>query len=193
LPESGRGPAPPPLDHAANLLGALAFAVTDRTVDAVAETGESGTAAVALSALYQFLDRPTVDLLRRVLGLTSSGAVRLVDRLESAGWVQRVSAPDGRATAVVLTSAGRRIAKRVSAARINLLKQMLSTLPSAKLSELDDILSLLLVGFMRGPGAVRWMCRFCDMHACGWEAGHCPVRNAARERFGAPKRDVAEQ
>jgi DNA-binding MarR family transcriptional regulator len=179
------------LDHAANLLGALALALTDRAFDAVAEVGEAGTTAVALSALYQFLDRPTVDLLRRVLGLTSSGAVRLVDRLESMGWVRRGTAPDGRATAVLLTSAGRKIAKRVSAARTNALKQALSTLSPAKLIELEDLLSVLLVGLMRGPGATRWMCRFCDMHACGWAEGHCPVRNAARERFGAASRDHA--
>jgi hypothetical protein len=26
---------------------------------------------------------------------------------------------------------------------------------------------------------VRWMCRLCDLHACGRDAGHCPVANAA--------------
>jgi len=169
-------------DHAANLFGALALAVTDRMFDAVGESGESGTTAVALSALYQFLDHPTVDLLRRVLGLTSSGAVRLVDRLESSGWVQRVDAEDGRATAVRLTAGGRRIAKRVSDARTTALKQALSTLSPADTREFERLVSLVLVGLKRGPGAVRWLCRFCDMDACGWADGHCPVRNAVRER-----------
>jgi DNA-binding MarR family transcriptional regulator len=173
------------LDHAANLLGALGLAVTDRAFDAVAEVGESGTTAVALSALHQFLNRPTVDHLRRVLGLTSSGAVRLVDRLESAGWVRRDSAPDARATAVHLTPAGRKIAKRVSAARTKMLKQALATLSKAQLRVLDELMSRVLIGLMRGKGAVRWMCRFCDMGACGWADGHCPVRNEARKRFGA--------
>jgi DNA-binding MarR family transcriptional regulator len=182
-------PAPASLDHVANLLGALALAVTDRAFDAVAEVGESGTTAVALSALYQFLDHPTVDLLRRVLGLTSSGAVRLVDRLESAGLVRRGPAPDGRATAVLLTSTGRKIAKRVSAARTNILKEALRRLSPAELRVLEELMSPLLVRLMRGPRAVRWMCRFCDMHACGWAAGHCPVRNAARKRFAAANRD----
>jgi DNA-binding MarR family transcriptional regulator len=176
------GSAPPQPDHAANLFGALALAVTDRMFDAVQESGESGTTAVALSALYQFLDHPTVDLLRRVLGLTSSGAVRLVDRLESAGWVQRVDAEDGRATAVRLTAAGRRIGKRVSDARTSNLKKALSKLSPADIRELERLVSLVLVGMRRGPEAVRWICRFCDMDACGWRDGHCPVRNAARER-----------
>lgn len=171
-------------DRGANLLGALALAVTDRTFDAVAKAGESGTAAVALSALYQFLDHPTIDLLRRVLGLTSSGAVRLVNRLESAGWVKRGPAEDGRATAVLLTASGRRVAKRVSTARTNTLKTALGVLSPAERRTFEDIASLLLVGLMRGPGAVRWLCRFCDMEACGWASGRCPVRTAARERFG---------
>lgn len=174
------------LDHAANLLGALALAVTDRTFDAVAAAGESGTTAVALSALHQFPDRPTIDLLRRVLGLTSSGAVRLVDRLESAGWARRGPAPDGRATAVLLTPAGRRIAKRISAARGDALKQALGTLSPDQRRTFEDLTSSLLVGLMREPGpeAVRWLCRFCDLEACGWAVGHCPVRNAARARSG---------
>jgi DNA-binding MarR family transcriptional regulator len=179
------GPAPDRLDHAANLFGALALAITDRMFDAVEETGESGTTAVALSALHQFLDRPTVDLLRRVLGLTSSGAVRLVDRLESAGWVEREDAADGRATAVHLTPAGRRIARRISASRTSTLKQALSTtLSTAEIRDFEHLVSRVLVGLKRGPGAVRWLCRFCDMDACGWSDGHCPLRNATRELSG---------
>src|SRR5262249_61555822 len=54
--------------------------------DVMAEAGgRPESAAAALSALLHFLDRPTVDLLRQVLGLTSSGTVRLVDPLAGAG------------------------------------------------------------------------------------------------------------
>ena len=64
--------------------------IADRAADAVAEaTGRSESAAAALSALLHFLDRPSVELLRQVLGLTPSGTVRLVDRLEQAGYVRR--------------------------------------------------------------------------------------------------------
>jgi hypothetical protein len=47
--------------------------------------GRSDSASAALSALYHFPGRPTVDRLGQVLGLTHSGAVRLVDRLADAG------------------------------------------------------------------------------------------------------------
>ena len=64
-------------------------------------------AAAALSALLHFLDRRTVDLLRQVLGLTSSGTVRLVDRMAESGYVRRGPGPDGRSTSISLTGAGR--------------------------------------------------------------------------------------
>jgi DNA-binding MarR family transcriptional regulator len=169
--------------HAANLLGALGLSVTDRTFDAAAvEPGLPVTDAVALSALHQFLDRPTIDLLRRVLGLTSSGAVRLVNRLEKAGLVERGEAEDARATSVVLTAEGRRLAKRVSAARTAVLEAALSGLSVSELRAFDALVSRVLVGLMRGPGATRWMCRFCDMEACGWRESRCPVREASRRR-----------
>ena len=86
--------------HTANLLGALSLVVHDRFGEAMTEaTGGSETAAAALSSLDNFLDRPTIDTLRRVLGLTSSGTVRLVDRLEDEGLVERGTGEDRRAAA----------------------------------------------------------------------------------------------
>src|SRR5918996_673413 len=101
----------------ANVLGALALVVTDRTSDAIAEAaGQSVTGAAALSALHHFLDRPTIDRLRQVLGLTPSGTVRLVDRLAEAGYVVRGPGSDGRSRTVTLTAEGRRAAERVAQA-----------------------------------------------------------------------------
>jgi hypothetical protein len=37
---------------------------------------------------------------------------------------------------------------------------------------------------MRGPGATRWMCRLCDLDACGRADGSCPVERAAAARYG---------
>jgi DNA-binding MarR family transcriptional regulator len=174
------------LDRTGNLLGALSLSVADRTSDAVGDaTGQSQTAAIALSALQQFLDRPSVDLLRRVLGLTPSGTVRLIDRLEDAGYVRRRPGDDARSVSIQLTASGRRAANRVSEARAEVLQDALSALPAAKREEFEEMLSRVLVGMIRGPGAVRWMCRLCDMGACGRDEGRCPVANAARERYAS--------
>jgi DNA-binding MarR family transcriptional regulator len=172
------------LDRTGNLLGALSLSVANRTADAVGDAaGQSETAAIALSALHQFLDDPPVDLLRRVLGLTPSGTVRLVDRLQDAGYVERRPGNDGRSVSLRLTASGRRAAKRVSGARAEVLQDALSVLDPGEREAFDEMVSRVLVGLIRGPGAVRWMCRLCDMKACGREAGRCPVANAARERY----------
>jgi DNA-binding MarR family transcriptional regulator len=174
------------LDRVGNLLGALSLAVSDRTSDAVGgAVGQSESAAVALSALHHFLDEPSVDRMRRVLGLTASGTVRLIDRLEAAGYVERGPGKDGRSVSVRLTAAGRRAAKRVSDARAELLTDVLSGLDAGEREALEVTLSRVLPGLIRGPGATRWMCRLCDMGACGRDDGRCPVANAARERFAS--------
>jgi DNA-binding MarR family transcriptional regulator len=172
------------LDRAGNLLGALSLAIGDRTSDALGSaSGQSDSAAIALSALDQFLDEPTVDRLRQVLGLTPSGTVRLVDRLAAAGYVERRPGPDARSVSVRLTAAGRRAAKRVTTARAELLGEALQILDPSEREQLDALLARVLPGLIRGPGATRWMCRLCDMTACGRDAGRCPVANAARERY----------
>lgn len=172
------------LDRAANILGALSLIIADQMADAVGEAaGRSESAAAALSALLHFLDRPTIDLLRQVLGLTSSGTVRLVDRLEESGFVSREAGADGRSTSVVLTEAGQVAATRVSAARAGVLERSLGVLSEGERGTLEGLLSKVLAGMMRGPGATRWVCRLCDIGVCRGTAGGCPVGNAARERY----------
>ena len=170
--------------RSANLLGALSLVVADQTSDAVAEAaGRSQSAAAALSALLHFLDRPSVDLLRQVLGLTSSGTVRLLDRLAESGYIERGPGPDGRTIAVSLTEQGRRAAQQVSDARAQVLAGALAALTPAERAALAELTGKVLVGMMRGPGAARWICRLCDTGACRGAPGGCPVGNTARERY----------
>lgn len=174
----------PPADRAANVLGALALVVADRMDDALAEaSGRSESAAAALSALLHFLDGPSVDLLRQVLGLTQSGTVRLVDRLEESGYVQRGQGADGRTAALALTEQGRLAAIRVTDARLDVLERVLSVLSPAERADFDRLAGKLLVGMMRGPGAVRWICRLCHIGICRGAQGGCPVGIAARQRY----------
>lgn len=176
-----RGP-----EHTANLLGALVLSLHDRTFEAIAEsTGQPESSAAALSALEQFLDRPSIDAVHQVLGVTHSGAVRLVDRLQHDGYLARGQGHDRRSRSVRLTRKGRRTASQVQRTRLAVLQGAISALPEPDRRNLDELLSRLLVGLMRGPGAQRWMCRLCDLDACGRERGHCPVANAAADRFGS--------
>ena len=176
-------PAPDPA-RAANVLGALALALTDRMTAAVeASSAQAESGAAALSALQHFLRDPSIDLLRQVLGLTHSGTVRLVDRLEQAGLVGRAPGPDGRTTVVRLTAAGRRAATRVTGSRAALLASAVATLAPAEQEQLADLAGRVLAGMKRGAGATRWSCRLCDTGACGRLAGRCPVAGESPPTF----------
>jgi DNA-binding MarR family transcriptional regulator len=175
------------LNRETNLVGALALAVSDRAAVAMAEAaGVSESAATALSALHHFLDRPSVDMLRQVLGLTSSGTVRLVDSLVKAGYVRRKPGDDARSTAITLTASGRAAAKRVAAARAAVLTEVLAPLSDDERRLLDGVLGKILVGLMREPGATRWNCRQCDTVSCRGSEGGCPVGNEALRRYFPP-------
>jgi DNA-binding MarR family transcriptional regulator len=180
------------LERDANLLGALALVIADRTADAVAEAaGQSLSAATALSALHHFLDRPTLDRLRLVLGLTHSGAVRLVDRLATAGYVSRGAGDNGRSRAIALTDKGRRVATQVSAQRTAVLNGALLQLSTEERKTLHTLMGKLMETFVhgnidRGPGVAGWICRLCDTEACGRVDGHCPVANSAAAYLNLP-------
>jgi DNA-binding MarR family transcriptional regulator len=134
--------------------------------------------------LANFLDQPRVGLLHQALGLTPSGAVRMIDKLEADGFVRRGPGGDGRSTSVGLTAGGRRVARRVTDARLGVLEEALSVLDDEERAMLDELAGRMLVGMMRTPGATRWMCRLCNADACGHTRGSCPVANEARERYG---------
>jgi len=179
------------LGHDGNVLGALSLAVADHMSDAVAAAADQSlTAAAALSALEHFADGCSVDRLRRILGLTSSGTVRLVDRLVAAGEVRRREGPDGRTTSIELTAAGRRAARRVTAARGAVLDDALGDLSPAERADLDRLAARVLETVVRGKlareaaGSTRWICRLCDLQACGRADGRCPAANAAAAARG---------
>ena len=60
----------------------------------------------------------------------------------------------------------------------------LDSLSPAERETLRALLSKLLAGLIRGPGAVRWICRLCDTGLCRGAEGGCPAGNAVRERYG---------
>src|SRR5206468_2361025 len=76
-----------------------------------------------------------------VLGLTPSGAVRLIDRLEAAGYLVRLPGHDGRSTTVRLTRSGRGAARRVSAARASILERAVAELSAGERRSLDALVS----------------------------------------------------
>jgi MarR family transcriptional repressor of emrRAB len=170
--------------RAANVLGALALAIADRTANEIAAVaGQSESAVAAISALYHFLDRPTLDRLRLVLGLTPSGAVRLVDRLSEEGLVTREAGGDGRTRSVVLTAAGRDLAERISAARAASLGAALQDFTTDEVTTLESLMGRMMTGIVNAKTGGAWICRLCDTQACERATGQCPAANAAAAKY----------
>jgi len=163
-------------EHSANVLGALALRLHDRMAAAVVDAAdEPESGATTLSWLANFVEQPHVGLLHQMLGLTPSGAVRMIDRLEADGHLRRGPGADARSTTVRLTARGRRTATRVADARLAVLEDALSVLSDRERETLDRLAGKVLVGLKRDRSASRFMCRLCDTTACGHAAGECPV------------------
>jgi DNA-binding MarR family transcriptional regulator len=167
-------------------VGTAALAVTER-VDAAtrAACGATGAVPAALVALHEFAGGRSIDYLRTVVGLTPSGTVRLVDRLEREGLARRGAGADGRSVSVVLTDRGADVARRVRDARLAVVSSLLDALEPAQRDALADAASALLASITDGRAAARHTCRLCDVHACGHHQGACPVTNAADAAIAA--------
>jgi MarR family transcriptional repressor of emrRAB len=119
-------------------------------------------------------------VLRRIVGLTHSGAVRLVDKLAADGLVERRPGADQRSVAIWLTPAGRRVARRILAQREAALETALADLPAGDRAALVRAAERLLPQLVGAPDAEPRICRLCDTDACGRPRGHCPVQAAHR-------------
>jgi DNA-binding MarR family transcriptional regulator len=163
-------------DRAANLLGAHALVAADRMRLA---TGMELSSAAVLSALRTFADGASIDQLRRVLGLSHSGGVRIVNRLEGRGLVARERDPaDGRAVRLHLTPEGDRAARRVLAARRAALASLLTPLDARQTADLERLLERLLAAATDEHEAANRICRLCEPDVCG-HPDRCPVTQAA--------------
>jgi DNA-binding MarR family transcriptional regulator len=164
----------------ANLAGAMTLALADRIQEAVTQAGGQGpSGAAALTALNGPAAGASIDVLRRIVGLTHSGAVRLVDRLADAELVERRVGADQRSVALWLTPSGRRAARRVLAQREAAVESALAPLSPPERAALVRAAEKVLAGLAPEPRAEQRICRLCDTDACGRPRGHCPVQAVA--------------
>jgi MarR family transcriptional repressor of emrRAB len=163
-------------DRTVNLVGALALACADDITSAVKASSQQGASAPA--ALITLLAYPneTVDALSKVLRLTGSGTVRLVDRLVAAGFVERCPGHDGRSVALRLTSIGERAAEQSLADRRAVVRQSLAPLTFSEQNELGRLVEKILHGITRDRRHADFICRLCDYDRCPQD--FCPVEQA---------------
>jgi DNA-binding MarR family transcriptional regulator len=175
-----------------NLLAALSLNLAEESQAALERaSGLTGSATAALLALEEFLGDAHVGRLADVLGLTHSGAVRLVSQLERSGLAERRSGADRRRVEVRLTALGRRRARQARRARDAVIQQATSGLTGADADALEELLDKLVsarvesrVEQRRAGGSGSWWCRTCDFAACGRPEGRCPAQVSAARMFG---------
>lgn len=156
----------------ANLLGAAVLGLHDEIRRAVEDrSGRAGEAPAALCALGH---QPGLsnDGLSKLLNLTHTGTVRLIDRLVADGLVdRRAAAHDKRGVALYLTKAGERARQRILDDRADLLLPLVSALSPREQKTLAALLGKLLVTVSRDDTHKLRICRLCDGGACT----DCPI------------------
>ena len=158
-------------DRTANLLGALGLAVADRISqtahDVLSRAGETPAALVVIG--YGLA--PSNDQLRRILGLSHPGSVRLVDRLVADGLVERRQGRDKRAVALHLTQAGTLAREQLLKGRLAAIQPVLEGLTLTEQEKLGSLLHKMLASLPTTDAERCTICRLCDDRVCR----DCPI------------------
>jgi DNA-binding MarR family transcriptional regulator len=159
------------IDRTANLLGVVGLAVADRIGEAARDilkhAGETPAAVVVIG--YGL--GPSNDQLRRILGLSHPGAVRLVDRLVVERLVERRQGQDRRAIALYLTPQGETLRAALLKGRLAAIRPMLASLTDTEQDSLAALLHKLLGGLPTTDLERCSLCRLCDDSVCT----DCPI------------------
>ncbi|MBD2304509.1 MarR family transcriptional regulator [Chroococcidiopsis sp. FACHB-1243] len=160
-------------ERTSNLLGALALSVMDAFNAVVAANagygGETPAALVTLGA------DPGVSInqLRQILNLSHPGTVRLIDRLEKEGLVERRSGADGRTLALFLTDAGSERRKAILSERRQQLQIAINSLTPNERQQLTALLEKMLAAMTTNELQAFTICRLCEEEVCPGD--RCPV------------------
>jgi len=162
-----------------NVFGAIALGVSDQIIEFIRT--ETDLSAVEAATLVQVNFRPneTIKSLASKLRLSHPGAVRVVDRLRSLGYIERSPGQDKRQALLYLTDKGERGIKQVAAARARVLKTVLAGLSDDERDVLTPILNKLVSGVVRNNVDAYAHCRFCNTDLC--YAENCPIESFARD------------
>lgn len=171
------------IDRTANLLGVIGLAVADRIETAarnvLAHSGETPAALVVIG----YGTGPSNDTLRRILGLSHPGAVRLVDRLVADGLVERRVGEDRRAIALYLTKRGKARREGLLKGRLAAIRPLLTPLTETEQDALANLLHKMLSSMETTNMERCTLCRLCDDRVCT----DCPIpadKPARREASG---------
>ncbi len=159
------------IDRTANLLGVVGLAVADRiekiALDVLNRAGETPAALVVIG----YSSGPSNDQLRRILGLSHPGSVRLVDRLVADGLVERREGRDKRAIALYLTERGVALREELLKGRLAAIRPLLAPLTGIEQETLAALLHKMLSSMETTSLERCMLCRLCDTRVCS----DCPI------------------
>lgn len=159
------------IDRTANLLGVVGLAVADRIGDAAHDVLRHGGETPAALVVIGYGCGPSNDQLRRILGLSHPGTVRLIDRLVADGLVERRQGRDKRAIALYLSERGMALREEVLKGRLAAVRPLLTPLTGVEQETLAALLHKLLSSMETTATERRTLCRLCDNRVCT----NCPI------------------
>jgi DNA-binding MarR family transcriptional regulator len=159
------------IDRTANLLGVVGLAVAGRIEQTAREIlNHAGETPAALVVIGYGLG-PSNDELRRILGLTHPGVVRLVDRLVADRLVTRREGRDKRSIALHLTKQGMALREDLLKGRLAAIRPLLEPLTGAEQDALAGLLHKMLSRMETTDLERCTLCRLCDGRVCT----DCPI------------------
>jgi DNA-binding MarR family transcriptional regulator len=163
-------------DYLENILGAFTTALTSNIESEVSNLGgRSLNHETALVAIYNHPDEG-IDKLSKVLGLTHSGAVRLVGTLINEGLLVRRQNPnDARAAVLCVTEAGQQRVQKILQARAQTIESVVASLSDQQKEQLLPIIELALSSITKNETEARRICRLCNEGVC--KSIGCPVES----------------
>lgn len=155
-----------------NAVAAVSLLIADRV--AVSGSAAAGVSQREWAALVLVATHPGCSLtwLFQRLGLTQSGAVRLVDRLVEEELLDRAPRSGGREVALTVTADGRDRLDRGAAARSAAVDTVTEHLTPGQQTTLAELADTMLRAGSRQRREADIACRWCDWSRCEPD---CPV------------------
>ena len=160
-----------------NLLGAFATTVSDAIEQKIDAFGARNIShEIALITVYNHPDE-SIDVLRRVLNLSPSGAVKLVNVLEKEGLMIRCKDKiDARITGLQITEKGKKRVVKILSARDSILSNVVRSLTKDQIKVLLPIIELMMRSMTTDQSSARRICKMCNEDVCRNRG--CPVENS---------------
>ncbi|WP_345229509.1 MarR family winged helix-turn-helix transcriptional regulator [[Roseibacterium] beibuensis] len=155
-----------------NLLSAAANLADECMLDA------AGLASPDTRVLLSIKAHPsaTIRQISEIVGLSHSGAVRAVDRLQTRSFVERREGADRRNVSLHVTELGRETANAFLDQRTGAIQRQLEKLTAEEQQELAALLARMLQGVATDRPQAWRLCRDCDHDRC--ERSGCPIGGA---------------